>query len=284
MTGGGLIGAPWNTGTVPTSTEPRLVPAIGANLPRTELVTLSDVLKEVNAIEALLDEFPFARLAPELCPTVIRHIEHIIDDVRALEATRNVLARTMPNVELFRDLVGGRAAQCAREARASFWASPEAFLRGGADLPGGQARDDESLTRVAQVLDVHVRKPLKSHWDQYLRGEVRSIPDVVIRLLARNSSLSEQNADEIATLRRSLAASPMPASHDALAQFQSGLAELNALFRELSLPDDIPDAVRQFLDGVTSMQGAPVALLTPEVRQWVDSLRLGDSLRLRWGD
>ena len=281
---GELIGAMSDPGTVPTPTEPWLVPAIGANLLHKELVTLSDVLEEVNAIEALLAEFPFARLAPESCPTVIRHIEHILDDVRALKATRDVLASTIPNVELFRDLVGGRAAQCARAARASFWASPEAFLRGGEDLPGDQARDAESLTRVAQVIDEHVRNPLKSHWDQYLRGEVRSIPDVVIRVLARNSSLSDQKADEIATLCRSLAARPMPASHDALVQFQSGLAELNGLFRGLSLHDHIPDAVRRFLDGVTSKQGAPVALLTPEVRQWIDSLRLGDSLILRWGD
>lgn len=277
-----LIGALPGSQTVPTPTERWLLPVVAPHLPHVELMTLSHVFKEVNAIEALLGEFPFARLAPGSCPTVIRHIEGIIDDVRALEVTRDVLVSTVPNVEMFRDLVGGRARECAREARASFLVNPGAFLRGGEDLSSDQARGAEALTRVSQAIHVHVRNPLKSHWDRYLLGEVRSIPDVVTRFLARNSSLSDRQADEIAALRQSLAKWPMPASHDALVQFRSGLAEFNGLLRGLSLPDHVPDDVRRLLDDVTSVHGAPVALLNPEVSQWIDSLGLGHSLILRW--
>ena len=151
----------------------------------------------------------------------------------------------------------------------------DAALAGGADNKGlteggGWAKLEKCTNKTAEVLGESVR----AGWGQLARdvGPFRT-PAEIEALLPLNRP---GNREAAAAYRVSfvpyerLRRQDVPTSANDVLQLSTLAAELRQVMQKFNY-DQLPDAVRLFFAAIDTGQGAPLNLLTAEVREWLDN-------------
>jgi len=136
------------------------------------------------------------------------------------------------------------------------------------------------LNQVPHTIDTNLRAAWCEHLDRKL--ETAGPPGLVALIEAIEPiDQSVQRAQrELATLRT--AREVGPGATPAFEQVDRAADALAASLDRFSGGSSIPADVLAFMQAATSADGVPLALLTEEVRRWLNAQRREGSIRIHW--
>lgn len=137
-------------------------------------------------------------------------------------------------------------------------------------------------TDALQAVCREVEAELRNAWRRYVSGRIPSVNFELLDVLEQVSAFRQP----VSIVRRRLRElreqqEQLPAGEAALEAVDRRVSEIDAEWRKLT-SDEVPPAVIEFLRQA-GVGGAPLSLLTPEVRDWLVSRRIDTSFRIRLG-
>lgn len=127
---------------------------------------------------------------------------------------------------------------------------------------------------LAKYLEQNLGRAWATYRDQRMPGSNSEMLSVLGKIAALKPTV--QNIQSLTDEIKKVA---YPRTADEFEQIETKLAKLSEAWNSLK-SDDMPDAVQRFLR-VAATEGAPITLLTEEVKEWLIQRGLIDSFRVR---
>ncbi len=134
------------------------------------------------------------------------------------------------------------------------------------------------LKKASTSLEKSVSETLNQIWKQYLAQQMPSTNDELLNVLGKIGSF-QAKVEHIWKLKRRIDEDNFPKTKGEFQDLQHSVALLKNCWNDLS-GDEVPKSVLTFLKNAVDSEGAPLALLTPEVQQWLDRHKISQALRV----
>lgn len=133
---------------------------------------------------------------------------------------------------------------------------------------------ERSIKGITSELD----EQLNQAWKNYLVERMPSTNSEMLNLLVRIEAFKPA-VQKIRDLNDQIQHKKIPQNSEEFEHIARLIAQLREHWHSLS-SDEVPETVLHFLKAAVDL-GAPLNLLTPEVRNWLDRHNISDTLRIR---
>jgi len=134
------------------------------------------------------------------------------------------------------------------------------------------------LERSIKGITNELNEQLIQAWENYLAEKMPSTNQEMLNVLLKIEAF-RPNVQKIQDLNAQIQRQKLPQNYEEFEHIERLIDQLREHWLTLS-SDDFPETVLHFLKAAVDF-GAPLNLLTPEVREWLDSHDISDSLRIR---
>ena len=134
------------------------------------------------------------------------------------------------------------------------------------------------LERSIKGITNELNEQLIQAWENYLAEKMPSTNQEMLNVLVKIEAF-RLNVQKIRDLNAQIQRQKLPQTSEEFEYIERLIDQLREYWLTLS-SDDFPETVLHFLKATVDF-GAPLNLLTLEVREWLDSHGISDSLRIR---
>ena len=134
------------------------------------------------------------------------------------------------------------------------------------------------LERSIKGITNELNEQLIQAWENYLAEKMPSTKQEMLNVLVKIEAF-RQSVQKIRDLNAQIQRQKLPQNYEEFEHIERLIDQLREHWLTLS-SDDFPETVLHFLKATVDF-GAPLSLLTPEVREWLDCHGISDSLRIR---
>ena len=134
------------------------------------------------------------------------------------------------------------------------------------------------LERSIKGITNELNEQLIQAWENYLAEKMPSTNQEMLNVLVKIEAF-RQSVQKIRDLNAQIQRQKLPQNYEEFEHIERLIDQLREHWLTLS-SDDFPETVLHFLKATVDF-GAPLSLLTPEVREWLDCHGISDSLRIR---
>ncbi len=134
------------------------------------------------------------------------------------------------------------------------------------------------LERSIKGITNELNEQLIQAWENYLAGKMPSTNQEMLNVLVKIEAF-RPNVQRIRDLNAQIQRQKLPQNYEEFEHIERLIDQLREHWLTLS-SDDFPETVLHFLKATVDF-GAPLNLLTIEVRDWLDCHGISDSLRIR---
>ncbi len=156
-------------------------------------------------------------------------------------------------------------------SRTKFVESPEWII-------SSKEFDGNILERSIKSITTELNELLSQAWKNYLVQKMPSTNQEVLNILVKIEAF-RSTVQSIRDLSDRLQRQKLPQTSEEFEYIEQLISQLRERWHSLS-SDEVPETVLSFLKAAVDL-GAPLDLLTPEVRYWLDSHDISESLRIR---
>lgn len=155
----------------------------------------------------------------------------------------------------------------------------DAFLEDASKITKGRLYYD--LSKRAENLGSKIEKTLQSAWARFYKLHVIDIDNNLLNKF-RESGQFQNEISNVNSLHSTLTIlkNRPPYTIDGLEEFISSSEELRDEYNNIQ-GTDLPDDVAIFLRAASSPKGAGLELLTPSIRNWLESNKMFNKFRVR---
>lgn len=200
-----------------------------------------------------------------------QQIEKAISDLKpsviALTAFRE---RNLANIDL--DEKTSKLLSFLEEAKTQFKTNPEWII-------DSENFDSRLLNSRVRGLIKAINSHLEKTWEQYLSQQMPSTDEELLNLLGKVGSF-KVTVGEVRRLKQYIGEIKYPQNKTQFKQIDQSIQLLKDKWNNLNA-DDVPEPVLNFLKAAVNTEGAPIHLLTSDVKQWLERYDLSSLLRVR---
>jgi Rad3-related DNA helicase len=138
--------------------------------------------------------------------------------------------------------------------------------------------DGNILERSIRAITKELNEQLIQAWENYLAEKMPSTNQEMLNVLVKIEAF-RPNVQRIRDLNAQIQRQKLPQNYEEFEHIERLIDQLREHWLTLS-SDDFPETVLHFLKATVDF-GAPLNLLTTEVRDWLDCHGISDSLRIR---
>ncbi len=138
--------------------------------------------------------------------------------------------------------------------------------------------DGNILERSIKGITKELNEQLIQAWENYLAEKMPSTNQEMLNVLVKIEAF-RPNVQKIRDSNAQIQRQKLPQNYEEFEYIEQLIDQLREHWLTLS-SDDFPETVLHFLKATVDF-GAPLNLLTTEVREWLDSHGISDSLRIR---
>ncbi len=200
-----------------------------------------------------------------------QQIEKAISDLKpsviALTAFRE---RNLANIDL--DEKTSQLLSSLEKAQSQFKSNSEWIIN--SENFNGELLDSR-IKGLIKAINNHLEKT----WEQYLSQQMPSTDEELLNLLGKVGSF-KITVGEVRRLKQSIGQIKYPKNKTEFQQIDQSIQVLKDKWNNLNA-DDVPEPVLNFLKAAVNTEGAPIHLLTSDVKQWLERHDLSNLLRVR---
>lgn len=157
------------------------------------------------------------------------------------------------------------------QSRIKFTESPEWIIK-------SRDFDGDILERSIKAITTELDEQLTQAWKNYLSEKMPSTNQEMLNLLVKIEAF-RPTVQRIRDLNDRIQRQKLPQTSEEFEHIEQLIDQLRENWHSLS-SDDVPETVLHFLKAAVDL-GAPLNLLTTEVRDWLDRNKISDTLRIR---
>jgi flagellin-specific chaperone FliS len=136
----------------------------------------------------------------------------------------------------------------------------------------------KTFQKSIKNLENSVSQELQQNWQQYLAQKMPSTNDELLNVLGNIDSF-QAKVKLIRQLKSTINKDNFPKTEREFQHLEDCIKHLKNCWNDLS-GDEVPESVLTFLKNAVSNEGAPLHLLTPEVKQWLDRHKISQAFRV----